>query len=95
MNSVLVIDFGGQYSQLIARRVRELRVFSELIPYDTDIETIKAKKPKGLIFSGSPYSINSKKNKVPSVDKKFFSLVYQYWEYATVCSSWQNLQAVK
>ena len=74
MDSVLVIDFGGQYSQLIARRVRELRVFSELIPYDADIETIKAKKPKGLIFSGSPYSINSKKNKVPSVDKKFFSL---------------------
>ena len=74
MDSVLVIDFGGQYSQLIARRVRELRVFSELIPYDTDIETIKAKKPKGLIFSGSPYSINSKKNKVPTVDKKFFSL---------------------
>jgi len=74
MESVLVIDFGGQYSQLIARRVRELRVFSELIPYDTDIETIKAKKPKGLIFSGSPHSINSKENKVPSVDKKFFSL---------------------
>ena len=74
MDSVLVIDFGGQYSQLIARRVRELRVFSELIPYDTDIETIKAKKPKGLIFSGAPYSISSKENKVPSVDKKFFSL---------------------
>jgi GMP synthase (glutamine-hydrolysing) len=74
MDNVLVLDFGGQYSQLIARRVRELRVFSELIPYDADIETIKAKKPKGLIFSGSPYSINSKKNKVPSVDKKFFSL---------------------
>ena len=74
MDSVLVIDFGGQYSQLIARRVRELRVFSELIPYDADIETIKAKKPKGLIFSGSPYSISSKENKVPSVDKKFFSL---------------------
>jgi GMP synthase (glutamine-hydrolysing) len=74
MDSVLVIDFGGQYSQLIARRVRELRVFSELIPYDTDIETIKAKKPKGLIFSGSPSSISSKENKAPSVDKKFFSL---------------------
>jgi GMP synthase (glutamine-hydrolysing) len=74
MDSVLVIDFGGQYSQLIARRVRELRVFSELIPYDADIETIKAKKPKGLIFSGSPYSISSKENKAPSVDKKFFSL---------------------
>ncbi len=74
MDNVLVIDFGGQYSQLIARRVRELRVFSELIPYDTDIGIIKAKKPKGLIFSGSPYSINSKNGKVPSVDKKFFSL---------------------
>ncbi|MCJ7666441.1 MAG: glutamine-hydrolyzing GMP synthase [Actinobacteria bacterium] len=74
MESVLVIDFGGQYSQLIARRVRELRVFSELIPYDADIETIKAKKPLGLIFSGAPYSINSKENKVPLVDKKFFSL---------------------
>ncbi len=74
MESVLVIDFGGQYSQLIARRIRELRVFSELIPYDTDIDTIKAKKPKGLIFSGSPYSINSKENKVPLVDKKLFSL---------------------
>ena len=74
MENVLVIDFGGQYSQLIARRVRELRVFSELIPYDADIEIIKAKKPLGLIFSGAPYSINSKENKVPSVDKKFFSL---------------------
>lgn len=74
MESVLVIDFGGQYSQLIARRVRELRVFSELIPYDTDIEEIRKRKPKGLIFSGSPYSIVSNGNKIPVIDKKFFSL---------------------
>ena len=74
MDSVLVIDFGGQYSQLIARRIRELRVFSELIPYDTDIEEIKKKNPKGLIFSGSPYSVISNGGKAPSVDKKFFSL---------------------
>jgi len=74
MDSVLVIDFGGQYSQLIARRVRELRVFSELIPYDTDIEEIRKRKPKGLIFSGSPYSIVSNGDEVPVIDKKFFSL---------------------
>lgn len=74
MDSVLVIDFGGQYSQLITRRVRELRVYSELIPYDTDIEKIKGKKPNGLILSGSPYSILSKDRKAPVVDKEIFSL---------------------
>jgi len=59
METVLVIDFGGQYSQLITRRVRELRVYSELIPYDTPIEKIRQKKPAGLILSGSPASIAS------------------------------------
>ncbi|MBM3709855.1 MAG: hypothetical protein FJW61_05490, partial [Actinobacteria bacterium] len=59
MQTVLVIDFGGQYSQLIARRVRELRVYSELISYDTPVEKIKQKKPSGIILSGSPGSIAS------------------------------------
>jgi len=63
MENIIVIDFGGQYSQLIARRVRELRVFSELIPYDSPLEMIKAKNPKGIILSGSPYSINSYEKK--------------------------------
>jgi GMP synthase (glutamine-hydrolysing) len=74
MDSVLVIDFGGQYSQLIARRIRELRVYSELIPYDTDIQKIKEKKPCGLILSGSPYSTLSEGKKVPVIDKEIFSL---------------------
>jgi len=74
MDSILVIDFGGQYSQLITRRVRELRVYSELIPYDTDIKKIKEKKPSGLILSGSPYSILSKDREVPIVDKEIFSM---------------------
>jgi GMP synthase (glutamine-hydrolysing) len=74
MESVLVIDFGGQYSQLIARRVRELRVFSELIPYDTDIKEIKKRKPKGLIFSGSPYSMISNKNRMPAADEELFHM---------------------
>jgi len=59
MDKVLVIDFGGQYSQLIARRIRELRVYSELVAYDTPVEIIREKNPKGLIFSGSPASIVS------------------------------------
>ena len=74
MESVLVIDFGGQYSHLIARRIRELRVYSELVPYDADIEEIKKRKPKGLIFSGAPYSITAENSKAPVVDKKFFEL---------------------
>jgi len=74
METVLVVDFGGQYSQLIARRVRELRVFSELIPYDTDICEIKKKNPRGLIFSGSPYSVASNKGRAPGVDSSLFSL---------------------
>src|SRR4030066_18474 len=74
MDNVPVIDFGGQYSQLSTRRIRELRVYSELIPYDTDIKKIKKKKPCGLILSGSPYSVLSKGGKVPAVDKEIFSL---------------------
>lgn len=74
MDSVLVIDFGGQYSQLIARRVRELKVYSELIPYDTEIDKIKQLKPRGLILSGSPYSILSKDETVLSFDRDILSM---------------------
>jgi GMP synthase (glutamine-hydrolysing) len=54
---VLVLDFGGQYSQLIARRIRECGVFSELLPHDTELETIKARQPRGLVLSGGPASV--------------------------------------
>jgi GMP synthase (glutamine-hydrolysing) len=60
MENIIVLDFGGQYSQLIARRVRDLRVYSELLPYDTPVEIIKSKRPSGIIFSGSPSSISEK-----------------------------------
>ena len=56
-DEVLVLDFGGQYSQLIARRVRECGVFSELLHHTADIEDIKKRKPKGLILSGGPASV--------------------------------------
>src|SRR4051795_10964577 len=56
-DEVLVLDFGGQYSQLIARRVRECGVFSELLPHTVDLEDIKRRRPCGLILSGGPASV--------------------------------------
>lgn len=54
---VLVIDFGGQYNQLIARRVREHNIYCEVISYKTPISEIKARSPKGIIFTGGPNSV--------------------------------------
>jgi GMP synthase (glutamine-hydrolysing) len=54
---IIILDFGSQYTQLIARRVREAGVYCEILPFNTPIETILAKRPKGLILSGSPASV--------------------------------------
>ena len=54
---ILILDFGGQYNQLIARRVRECKVYSEVVPYNITIEEIKEKAPKGIIFTGGPASV--------------------------------------
>ena len=54
---ILVLDFGAQYSQLIARRVRDLGVYSELHPFNLPIDSIKKMKPKGIILSGGPASV--------------------------------------
>lgn len=55
--TILILDFGGQYNQLIARRVRECNVYSEVVPHDITIEKIKEKNPKGIIFTGGPASV--------------------------------------
>src|SRR5690349_5648275 len=54
---ILILDFGSQFTQLIARRVRELGVYSELHPYDMSDEAVRAFKPKGVILSGGPESV--------------------------------------
>jgi GMP synthase (glutamine-hydrolysing) len=54
---IVVLDFGGQYNQLIARRIRDLGVYSELLPFNTPAEEIKALSPKGIVFSGGPASV--------------------------------------
>lgn len=69
---IIVLDFGGQYNQLIARRVRDSNVYCEVLPYDTSIEDIKARNPKGIIFTGGP-SVVTEEN-APIVDKKIFDI---------------------
>jgi GMP synthase (glutamine-hydrolysing) len=54
---VIVLDFGAQYTQLIARRIRECHVYCEIMPYDTPLSTVLARKPIGLVFSGGPSSV--------------------------------------
>jgi GMP synthase (glutamine-hydrolysing) len=72
MERVVVLDFGGQYNQLIARRVRDLGVFSELIPYHTRAEKLKEMNPKGIIFSGGPASVYGPN--APKCDPAIFDL---------------------
>ncbi|MBO8137162.1 MAG: glutamine-hydrolyzing GMP synthase [Desulfotomaculum sp.] len=69
---VIVLDFGGQYTQLIARRIRECQVFCEILPYSTPIEEIKEKNPKGIVFSGGPSSVYLED--APSVDPAIYEL---------------------
>ena len=69
---ILVLDFGGQYNQLIARRVRELNVYCEVHPSTMSIEKIKEFNPKGIIFTGGPNSVYLKDS--PLIDKEIFNL---------------------
>ena len=69
---IIVLDFGGQYNQLIARRVRECSVYCEVMAYNTSIEKIKELNPKGIIFTGGPASVYAEG--APHVDKEIFEL---------------------
>ena len=69
---IIVLDFHGQYNQLIARRVRECNVYSEVLPFDTSIEKIKEINPKGIIFTGGPASVYEEGS--PACDKSIFEL---------------------
>ena len=69
---IVVLDFGGQYNQLIARRIRDLGVYSELLPYNTPVERIRELQPKGIVFSGGPASVYEEKS--PHVDPAIYDL---------------------
>ena len=68
----IILDFGGQYNQLIARRVRDKNVYCEILPYTTSIEKIKELSPKGIIFTGGPNSVYADGS--PTVSKEIFEL---------------------
>ena len=69
---ILVLDFGGQYNQLIARRVRECNVYCEVHPYNLSIEKIREMNPKGIIFTGGPNSVYGENS--PLCDKEIFNI---------------------
>jgi GMP synthase (glutamine-hydrolysing) len=69
---IVVLDFGGQYNQLIARRIRDLGVYSELLPYNTPVERIRELQPKGIVFSGGPASVYEENS--PLVDPAIYDL---------------------
>src|SRR4051795_4921708 len=71
-DEVVVLDYGGQYSQLIARRVRELGVYSELLPHHVGVEEVRRRKPKGLILSGGPASVYAEG--APALERELLEL---------------------
>jgi GMP synthase (glutamine-hydrolysing) len=72
MDTVLVIDFGAQYAQLIARRVRECHVYSEIVPHDVPVKELSLRRPAGIILSGGPKSVHQPG--APDIDPQVFKL---------------------
>jgi len=72
LSQVLILDFGSQYTQLIARRLRELEVYAEILPYSTSIEEIRKRNPTGIVLSGGPDSVHRKGS--PRPPKEIFEM---------------------
>jgi len=70
--TIVILDFGSQYSELIARRIRETQVYSEVISYRTTAEQLRALNPKGIILSGGPSSVYDEK--APQCDPEIWNL---------------------
>jgi GMP synthase (glutamine-hydrolysing) len=67
-DTIIVLDYGSQYTQLIARRVRDMKVYSEILPWDVEVETLLAASPRGVILSGGPSSVRDEE--APSIDPR-------------------------
>ncbi|MFX1417620.1 MAG: glutamine-hydrolyzing GMP synthase [Promethearchaeota archaeon] len=75
MDTIIVLDFGGQYTHLITRRIRDLGVYSEILPFDIDLENLKKKKPKAIILSGSPGSVYEQED--PKLKDDFYRYIFK------------------
>ena len=71
-NWIAILDFGSQYTHLIARRVRECGVYSEIVPYSISAKALEGRRPSGIILSGGPASVTT--NKSPACDRAIFKL---------------------
>src|ERR1700745_2915137 len=71
-SKILILDFGSQYTQVIARRIRELQVYSEIVPFNISANQVSALAPNGIILSGGPASVYDKG--APQIDPEIFSL---------------------
>ncbi len=71
-SGIIILDFGSQYTQLIARRIREMNIFSEILPFNAPVEEIKKHNPKGIIFSGGPASVYEPN--APKPDERVYEL---------------------
>ena len=81
---ILILDFGSQYTQLIARRVREIGVFSEIVSHQISYKEILKFNPKGIILSGGPESVYTKKTLKKIA--QFWKVLFQYLASVMVCN---------
>ena len=91
--SIVVLDFGAQYSQLIARRIREQNVFSVVLPCTASLDEIKSYAPAGIVLSGGPSSVYDAD--APPADDRVLHLGCRCWASAMACSSWCTSWAAK
>ena len=90
-DTVLVVDFGAQYAQLIARRVREAHVYSEIVPRDMPVTEMLARRPAGIIFSGGPASVHVEG--APSIDPAVYAADVPVLGICYGASSWPSSSA--
>ena len=82
-HKILILDFGSQYTQLIARRIREIGVYCEIFSCECDAEQVEKFAPNGIILSGGPETVTS--GDTPRAPLVFLNWAFQCWAFATVC----------
>ncbi len=83
--TIVVLDFGSQFTQLIARRLRELSVYSEILPFDTPLAEVRERAPAGVILSGGPKSVSRRRAR-RAATRACSGLACRCWASATACS---------